>query len=83
MVYTGINHKCTARREGNLPDYEAVYGEHSDISERFVDIYNWLEKYDPLAVEDSRFFDIETKYYTKDIHKAAFVLPKFVSDLIK
>ena len=41
------------------------------------------KKYDPLEVEDSRFFDIETKYYTKDIHKAAFVLPKFVSDLIK
>ncbi|OCI05992.1 spermidine synthase [Bacillus paralicheniformis] len=41
------------------------------------------KKYDPLEVKDSRFFDIETKYYTKDIHKAAFVLPKFVSDLIK
>ncbi len=41
------------------------------------------KKYDPLEVEDSRFFDIETKYYTKEIHKAAFVLPKFVSDLIK
>ncbi|MCF7616219.1 spermidine synthase [Bacillus sonorensis] len=39
--------------------------------------------YDPLEVEESRFFDIDTKYYTKDIHKAAFVLPKFVSDLIK
>ncbi|WP_226566739.1 spermidine synthase [Bacillus stratosphericus] len=41
------------------------------------------KKYDPLAVEDSRFFDVETKYYTKELHKAAFVLPKFVSDLIK
>ncbi|MDM5299780.1 spermidine synthase [Bacillus pumilus] len=41
------------------------------------------KKYDPLAVEDSRFFEIETKYYTKELHKAAFVLPKFVSDLIK
>ncbi|MEC3607995.1 spermidine synthase [Bacillus glycinifermentans] len=41
------------------------------------------KKYDPLEVEDSRFFDIDTKYYTKEIHKAAFVLPKFVSDLIK
>ncbi|KIL14781.1 spermidine synthase [Bacillus safensis] len=41
------------------------------------------KKYDPLAVEDSRFFNIETKYYTKELHKAAFVLPKFVSDLIK
>lgn len=39
--------------------------------------------YDPLAVEDSRFFEIDTKYYTKEIHKAAFVLPKFVSDLTK
>ncbi|MCZ0068360.1 spermidine synthase [Bacillus sonorensis] len=39
--------------------------------------------YDPLEVEESRFFDVDTKYYTKDIHKAAFVLPKFVSDLIK
>ncbi len=41
------------------------------------------KKYDPLEVEDSRFFDIDTKYYTKELHKAAFVLPKFVSDLIK
>lgn len=41
------------------------------------------KKFDPLEVEDSRFFDIDTKYYTKEIHKAAFVLPKFVSDLIK
>ncbi|MFA7746354.1 spermidine synthase, partial [Salinicoccus roseus] len=41
------------------------------------------KKYDPFEVEDSRFFDIDTKYYTKELHKAAFVLPKFVSDLIK
>ncbi|MEL5900106.1 spermidine synthase, partial [Clostridium sporogenes] len=26
---------------------------------------------------------IETKYYTKALHKASFVLPKFVEDLIK
>ncbi|MGG3448980.1 MULTISPECIES: polyamine aminopropyltransferase [Bacillaceae] len=39
------------------------------------------KKYDPLAVEDSRFFDIETKYYTKELHKACFALPKFVQEL--
>jgi len=39
------------------------------------------KKYDPLKVEPTRFFDIETKYYTKDLHYAAFVLPKFVKDL--
>ena len=41
------------------------------------------KKYDPLKVADERFHDIETKYYTKELHKAAFVLPKFVADLTK
>lgn len=41
------------------------------------------KKYDPLNVADERFHEMDTKYYTKEIHKAAFVLPKFVSDLIK
>ncbi|WP_046179072.1 polyamine aminopropyltransferase [Domibacillus tundrae] len=39
------------------------------------------KKYDPLAVEDARFHEIETKYYTKELHKASFALPKFVQDL--
>ncbi len=39
------------------------------------------KKYDPLDVQEQRFHEIETKYYTKELHKAAFVLPKFVSDL--
>lgn len=41
------------------------------------------KKYDPLSVEQSRFHQIETKYYTKSLHKAAFALPKFVEDLTK
>ncbi|UTR16294.1 polyamine aminopropyltransferase [Salipaludibacillus sp. LMS25] len=41
------------------------------------------KKYDPLHVSEERFREINTKYYTKDIHKAAFVLPKFVADLTK
>jgi spermidine synthase len=41
------------------------------------------KKYDPLEVSDDRFHDIETKYYTKELHKACFVLPKFVADLLK
>ncbi|MFN7252052.1 MAG: spermidine synthase [Anaerobacillus sp.] len=41
------------------------------------------KKYDPLEVEEERFHEIETKYYTKELHKAAFALPKFVQDLIK
>lgn len=41
------------------------------------------KKHDPLEVQENRFFDIETKYYTKELHKAAFVLPKFVADLTK
>lgn len=41
------------------------------------------KKYDPLEVSDDSFHDIDTRYYTKELHKAAFVLPKFVQDLVK
>jgi len=39
------------------------------------------KKYDPTDVPAERFHEIETKYYTKELHNAAFVLPKFVKDL--
>lgn len=39
------------------------------------------KKYDPLAVPAERFHEIDTKYYTKELHTAAFALPKFVKDL--
>ncbi|MCM3631583.1 polyamine aminopropyltransferase [Paenibacillus glycanilyticus] len=41
------------------------------------------KKYDPLEVDEASIADIPTKYYTPRIHKAAFVLPKFVEDLVK
>lgn len=37
--------------------------------------------YDPLQIDADRFHALETKYYTKGIHHAAFALPKFVEDL--
>lgn len=39
--------------------------------------------YDPETVDLSNTIDIDTKYYTKKLHKACFVLPKFVEDLTK
>ncbi|RLJ90887.1 spermidine synthase [Planococcus citreus] len=39
------------------------------------------KKYNPLEVPAERFHEIETKYYTPELHNAAFVLPKFVKDL--
>ena len=39
------------------------------------------KKYDPLEVAEERFHEIDTKYYTKELHNASFVLPKFVKDL--
>lgn len=39
------------------------------------------KKHDPLHVPTEQFHDIDTKYYTKELHSAAFVLPKFVKDL--
>ncbi|MCI3926828.1 polyamine aminopropyltransferase [Paenibacillus sp. TRM 82003] len=41
------------------------------------------KKHDPLAVEVSSIPEFETKYYTPRLHAAAFVLPKFVEDLVK
>lgn len=39
--------------------------------------------YDPLEVDISSIPELETKYYTPRLHAAAFVLPKFVEDLLK
>lgn len=41
------------------------------------------KKYDPETADLSNTIDIETKYYTKKLHNACFVLPKFVEDLTK
>jgi len=41
------------------------------------------KKYDPLEVDISTIPDLDTKYYTPQIHRAAFVLPKFVADIVK
>ncbi|PGK20689.1 spermidine synthase [Priestia megaterium] len=39
------------------------------------------KKHDPLNLPDNRFFEIDTKYYTKELHYASFALPKFVQEL--
>lgn len=39
------------------------------------------KKHDPLQVDPTQIPAIETKYYTPELHKAAFALPKFVQDL--
>ncbi|MBX0357910.1 polyamine aminopropyltransferase [Halobacillus sp. Nhm2S1] len=39
--------------------------------------------HDPLQVKEERFAEIDTKYYTDEIHRACFALPKFVKDLTK
>ncbi|MEW9699234.1 polyamine aminopropyltransferase [Paenibacillus sp. SI8] len=41
------------------------------------------KKHDPLQVEEASIPEFPTKYYTPRLHKAAFVLPKFVEDLVK
>lgn len=41
------------------------------------------KKYDPLAIDETQIAEINTKYYSPRLHKAAFVLPKFVEDLCK
>ncbi|WP_199617183.1 polyamine aminopropyltransferase [Paenibacillus alkalitolerans] len=41
------------------------------------------KKHDPLAVNEASIPEMDTKYYTPRLHKAAFALPKFVEDLVK
>jgi spermidine synthase len=41
------------------------------------------KKYDPEAVDLSSTINIKTKYYTKSLHKACFILPKYIEDLVK
>jgi spermidine synthase len=41
------------------------------------------KKYDPLEANTDAQPEIQTKYYTPKLHKAAFVLPKFVEDLVR
>jgi spermidine synthase len=40
------------------------------------------KKYDPEKVNEQEFPQLETRYYTPQLHKAAFVLPKFVKDMV-
>lgn len=41
------------------------------------------KKHDPLEVDTTAIPAFETKYYTPRLHAAAFVLPKFVEDLVR
>lgn len=41
------------------------------------------KKADPLEVDEKQIPELDTKYYSPRLHKAAFALPKFVEDLIK
>ncbi|WP_334074090.1 MULTISPECIES: hypothetical protein [Paenibacillus] len=39
--------------------------------------------HDPLTVSPDHFYGMDLKYYTPELHRASFVLPKFVEDLCK
>lgn len=41
------------------------------------------KKYDPENVDLSSSIEMDTKYYTRSLHKACFVLPKYIGELIK
>ncbi len=41
------------------------------------------KKHDPLEIDETKIPEIDTKYYSPRLHKAAFALPKFVEDLCR
>ena len=41
------------------------------------------KKYDPSKINNINEFEISTKYYNKDLHRASFVLPNYLKNLLK
>ncbi|MDA8440752.1 MAG: polyamine aminopropyltransferase [Peptococcaceae bacterium] len=41
------------------------------------------KQYDPELADETNFPQLETKYYSPDIHKSVFKLPRFVRNLVK
>jgi spermidine synthase len=41
------------------------------------------KRYDPLEVEEEKILEIDTKYYSPEIHKSVFKLPRFVKNLLE
>ncbi|NMB11792.1 MAG: polyamine aminopropyltransferase [Firmicutes bacterium] len=37
---------------------------------------------DPLSIDDGKLQALKTRYYTPDVHRAAFCLPRFVQELV-
>ncbi|GFR35184.1 polyamine aminopropyltransferase [Thermobrachium celere] len=40
------------------------------------------KKYDPTQVDITKIPEMDTKYYTPEVHKACFVLPKYIKEVI-
>jgi len=74
-VYTDIKNAFPITRMymAAIPTYPGVYWSFTIGS----------KKYDPLTVDINKILDLDTKYYYRDLHKACFVLPKYVKDLIE
>ncbi len=72
-VYTDIKNAFPITRMymAAIPTYPGVYWSFTIGS----------KKYDPLTVDINKILDLDTKYYYRDLHKACFVLPKYVKDL--
>jgi len=41
------------------------------------------KRYDPLEVDEEKILEIDTKYYSPEIHKSVFKLPRFVKNLLE
>ncbi|MBM7581324.1 spermidine synthase [Caldicoprobacter guelmensis] len=41
------------------------------------------KRYDPLEVDENQILPIDTKYYSPEIHKSVFKLPRFVKELLE
>lgn len=70
----------------HLPDKQGISGAYTDQPFGLLAFWLCVEKYHPLAdfkPEEWKKLQIPTEYYTCNLHTGAFMLPKYVEELLE
>ena len=69
-----------------VSDQPCLSGTHPDLFIRVLAVWVCIKKYHPLEHLNAKRWKerkIETWYYTTNLHKGAFMLPKYVEDMLE
>lgn len=65
---------------------QSISGTYSNMCIRLLAVWIYVKKYHPLTdlnVERWKERNIKTWYYTTNLHKGAFMLPRYVEDMLE